>query len=78
MRLRVFHIPQIPGPSFIREVASKAEGELLLDVLADYDAFEFENRIKPDYANVGGIEYFDDDEGSWLSFHDDELEEEES
>lgn len=76
MKLRVFHIPQIPGPAFIREVATKQEGKLLLDVLAEYDAFEFENHIKPDYANTGAVEYFDEDEGEWLSFDDDELEDE--
>ena len=49
-----------------------------MQVLADYDAFQYENKIKPDYSNVGGLQMFDttDDtdsvEGSWVDWCDEE------
>ena len=62
--LRVWHIPQIPGEPFHVPVTSVDEGEKVMDILAAYDLFQYENRIKPDYANASGLErYEDDDEG---------------
>ncbi len=56
--LRVWWIPQVPGKAFYVPVSSIAEAQKLLDVLADYDCFQFNNRIKPDYCNAGGLECF--------------------
>lgn len=44
----------------------------LLDCLAEYDKFQFENRIKPDYCNAGGLVYEHDGEGGfeWCSWYD--------
>jgi hypothetical protein len=53
--MRVWWIPQIPGKAFRVPVASLEEGVKLLIVLADYDLFQYKNRIKPDYSNAGGI-----------------------
>ncbi|HID1832212.1 TPA: hypothetical protein ACXGMM_000834 [Escherichia coli] len=36
MKLRVWHIPQVPMKPFIVEVASVEEGVRLMDALADY------------------------------------------
>lgn len=65
--LRVWHIPQIPGNPFFVPVDSIEEGEMIIDVLAEYDLFQYENRIKPDYANMSGLERYedDDDEPGW-------------
>lgn len=74
--LRVWHVPQIPCPAFRVPVASAAEGVKLLEVLADYDSFQYEHRIKPDYSNVGGVERYEDDgegERGWFDVDDDEL-----
>ena len=46
-------------------VRSLEEAHLVLDVLAAYDDFQFKNRIKPDYANAGGLVKWDDDEKKW-------------
>jgi hypothetical protein len=54
--MRVWWIPQVPGKAFRVPVASLEEGVKLLIVLADYDLFQYKNRIKPDYSNAGGIE----------------------
>lgn len=64
--LRVWHIPQIPGKPFHVDVATLREGALLLRALADYDLFQFQNRIKPDYANTQGLEVYKG--GEWCEW----------
>jgi len=64
--LRVWWIPQVPMKPFHVPVESLEQAMFLLDVLADYDIFQFENRIKPDYCNAGGLEVFDD--GEWFEW----------
>lgn len=61
--MRVWWIPQVPGKSFDVDVSSIDEGWWLLDVLADYDLFQWRNNIKPDYSNAGGLSIFED--GEW-------------
>jgi chitinase len=70
--LRVWWIPQIPGDMFIVDVPDSATATLLLDVLGRYDQFQFDQRIKPDYCNAGGIEEWDEDGNDWLSDDEDE------
>lgn len=60
-KLRVWHIPQIPGKPFYVEVASVAESVKMMDVLAAYDAFQFDQRIKGNYANTNGLEMWEED-----------------
>lgn len=71
--LRIWHIPQIPGKpfvvnSFVVDVSSVDEGAKLLKILADYDLFQFNNRIKADYANAQGLEIYDGE--SWIDWYD--------
>ena len=68
--LQVWWIPQVPGKPFTVNVGSPAAAIILLRVLADYDAFQFENRIKPDYCNAGGLRVFED--GEWVDWYDSE------
>lgn len=64
--LKVWHIPQIPMKSFEVKVDSIEEGIKLMDVLADYDLFQYHNNIKPDYSNASGlVRYEEDREGSY-------------
>lgn len=78
MRLQVWWIPQIPMHQFQVEVNSFREAVLLLKTLADYDKFQLENNIKPDYSNTGGLNYWDeriedeDDEGKWCDWEDED------
>jgi hypothetical protein len=62
-RLRVWHIPQIPGKPFEVEVADLEQALFTLKTLAQYDIFQFENRIKGDYSNANGLEVFRN--GEW-------------
>lgn len=61
--LRVWWIPQVPMKPFYVPVETIREAKLVLDALAKYDQFQFENNVKPDYCNAGGLEIFED--GDW-------------
>ena len=69
-KLRVWWMPQLPGELFSVPVSSVDEGVKIIDVLGKYDNFQLENNIKPDYANAGGIEMYDDDLGDWIDWED--------
>ena len=59
-KLRVWWIPQVGAISeaFYVPVQSVEEGKKVLDMLAAYDAFQLQNRIKPDYSNAGGLQIY--------------------
>jgi hypothetical protein len=71
-KLRVCHFPQIPCKPFIVSVKDLEEAKKIFDVLADYDLFQFKNKIKPDYANATVLEEWDEEEQDWLSWYDEE------
>lgn len=73
--LRVWWIPQISMKSFYVPVSSLQEARLILDILAMYDIFQFENKVKPDYSNTGGLQYFDENEKDWLDWYNEETSE---
>jgi len=66
--LRVWWIPQVPGARFFVPVDDLTQAKLVLETLARYDLFQFRERIKPDYASVGGLEVFED--GEWCEWND--------
>ena len=59
-KLRVWHIPQVPGKPFHVETDSLQEAFKIKNALADYDLFQYENNVKGDYANANGIEMWDE------------------
>ncbi len=74
--LRVWHIPQVPGKAFHVTVNTPEEAKKMLDALANYDLFQFKNKIKPDYCNAGGLERYEADNGDgvpgWCEWYDEE------
>jgi len=74
--LRVWWIPQVPGKSFNVPVDSLEMGVMITDILAQYDIFQYENKIKPDYCNAGGIHHWVADTGEgnpgWEDWYDPE------
>ncbi len=75
--LRVWWVPQVPMNAFYIPVNSIHEAKLILSVLANYDIFQFENHVKPDYSNAGGLECYDsnfDGEGNagWCEWYNDD------
>lgn len=59
--LRVWWIPQVPGKAFHVPVKTLREAKLLIDTLANYDMFQLQHRIKPDYSNAGGLQIYEPD-----------------
>lgn len=67
-KLKVWWIPQVPGKRFEVEVATLQQADLLLKTLAAYDIFQYENNIKPDYCNAGGLVVFEEESGEWVDW----------
>ena len=65
--LKVWWIPQVPMTSFNIDVENIVEAKLLLETLADYDIFQYENKVKPDYSNMGGVMVYDGQE--WVDLY---------
>lgn len=59
-KLRVYHIPQVPGEAFLVPVESIEQAKQILLLLWNYDLFQLEQNIKPDYSSVSGLEVFED------------------
>lgn len=59
--LKVWWIPQVPMQPFVYPVNSVQEGFILLDALAQYDLFQLENNVKPDFCNAGGLMVFEEE-----------------
>ena len=76
-KLRVCWIPLELVDSFKVEADTTKEGVKLMDILADYDNLQYDNNIKSDYSNVGGIEQYSKDSGEGESWdvEDENLEE---
>ncbi len=68
--LQVWWIPQVPMKAYIVNVDTPREGKKMLDALAQYDLFQLENNIKPDYCNAGGLNVFED--GEWVNWYSEE------
>ena len=67
-KLRVWHIPQIPGKPFFVYTDNIRDAKKIMDILSAYDLFQLENRIKPDFANVNGVEMWDETEQEWTDW----------
>ena len=61
-KLRVWWIPQAGATeeAFYIPVETVEEGREVMDLLAAYDAFQLQNRIKLDYCNCGGVQRWED------------------
>lgn len=66
--LRVWWIPQLPAPTLTIAVPNLEIAAVLLDTLGEYDLFQLENNIKPDYSNAGGLEIYRN--GEWEEWED--------
>lgn len=65
--LKVWHIPQVPGKAFEVPVPTLEVAGIITDTLAQYDLFQYKNKIKPDYANAGGVMVIED--GEWVDWY---------
>jgi len=70
-KLKVWWMPQVPSEcAFEVEVDNLKEAHLLLETLAQYDSFQYEHNIKPDYCNTGGLLEYHPDLEEWLDWED--------
>ena len=75
--LRVWHVPQVPGPAFKVRVVSVTEGLDLVRCLCRYDEFQLEENIKPDFFSASGIERYEEDGEGGYDWFEVDLEEDE-
>ena len=69
-KLRVWWIPQVGiEEAFYIPVESVEEGKKVIDLLAAYDAFQLQNKVKPDYLNVGGLQMLDEISQDWEDWY---------
>lgn len=54
------------------KISNLQEARLLYNVLADYDLFQYQNRIKPDYANATVVQIWSEEDGVWMDWYDEE------
>ena len=70
--LRVWWIPQLGMKEvFHVSVTTIKEAALIINTLAQYDLFQLEHNIKPDYSNVGGLETLDEN-AEWIEWENEE------
>lgn len=67
-KLSVWWIPQVPMKSFRVDVPNVESGALILKTLADYDLFQYDNDVKGDYSNAGGLDEWDENENDWVTW----------
>lgn len=73
-RYKVWYIPQVPMVAFEREFDDLETAKAALDLITDFSIFEFENRVKPDYADMGGISRWEEDGDGGFDWFDVEIE----
>ena len=72
-KLRVWWLPQVGVDAvFYIPVDTVEEGKKVMDLLAAYDCFQYNYKIKPDYCNTGGLQMFDEEEGEWVDWEYDD------
>ena len=75
-RYKIWYIPQIPMAAFEREYDNLQTAKDVLNAVIGLSIFEFEHRVKPDYADAAGIAIWEDgewcdlDEEEWDDAHD--------
>ena len=68
--LKVWWIPQVPMRAFKVPVKNEREADLIISTLARYDIFQYENNVKPDFSNAGGLLIYEC--GEWTDWYKDD------
>lgn len=69
-KMRVWHMPQVGcNATLYVPVETAEEGKKVMDILAAYDLFQLENRIKPDFCNINGLQVFNETEQVWEDWY---------
>jgi len=70
MLFRIWWVLQVGMPAFASEVRDLVEAKVLLDTIDAYDAFQFEQKIKPKSWDLGGLEMFDPEDEDWYEWYE--------
>jgi hypothetical protein len=73
-KFRAWYIPQVPMHPFEVERPTAVEAQAALDLITNFSIFEFDNNIKPDYSDAGGVEEWDEAAQEWFDADIDEEE----
>ena len=69
MKYRICHCPIIGSDHMFYVYSNNLkEVKKIMDVLAAYDLFQAEKRIKPDSTNCQYVEMWDENEGEWVDW----------
>lgn len=77
--LKVWYIPQVPGTPYevnvIRHNGQSYSSYLeraaeILEAITNFSIFEFENNIKPDYSDAGGISRWEGNGNDGFDWYD--------
>lgn len=69
---RVSHVPQVPGKVFVVPSRDREDAYRIRDMLCEYDLFQYDERIKPDYCNASMVEVLIGGEWCDVEVEDDE------
>ena len=73
MRFRAWYVAKMPMKAFTVETTNAIDAEKILDVLEDFSLFEIQNNVKPDYAEAGGIDIWDEEYQEWTDYHPEDV-----
>jgi hypothetical protein len=65
-KFKAWYIPQVPMKAFEVEASTAAKAQTVLNILTDFSIFEFENKVKPDYCDAGGVVEWDEAAQEWF------------
>ncbi len=66
-----WYIPQIPGKAFEYHTDDRNDAYRVLGCLTAFSAFEFQQRVKGDCSDAGGVAVWDDEDGCYVDLDED-------
>lgn len=73
-KYKVWHIPQVPMEPFEVFTNDLKQAVLIMDILAEYDDFQYRKNIKPDYSNIAGVSEWNEEDQEWYDVDEYKLE----
>jgi hypothetical protein len=68
-QMRVWWMPQVGYGTFYVPVESVEEAKKVMDLLSSYDCFQYNQNIKPDYCNCGGLQVYNEETEDWEDWY---------
>ena len=67
-KFKVWYVPQVSMKAFEVECETAEQAQEALDLITNFSNFEFENNVKPDYSDAGGVVEWDETEQEWCDY----------